>query len=762
MCTSSRFCLALVLNLLSLVCAQQSNTQAVAAAQSKTKTGPASQTARPVQGSLDTSDTAVGLIKLDVLVTDHSGKSISGLEPNDFVLLDNGQPNKVLSFQAFDGASAKPNPPVEVILLIDALQLPSDLILYERTSVETFLRQNGGHLAQPVSILSLVDTGLWQMAAASNDGNALAEQVAHNSKVRLIRPFRRTNVQGRIRLQTDLDDPPPSQDALEALGEIATAERRNSGRKLLLWVGPGWGMGSGAYAEGTGPRSRTFYTIHWYSALLREARLVLYSFSVRETDQHSDLYLGYLHGVESVQKASFMNLYRKVLAVQSGGRVLDSSHDLVSEIESCVSEAGPFYRLSMNPSYTDHPDEYHELHVQVGKPGLTARTNTGYYDQPYYSDQPEPGIRRVTVEQLMQALDAVHGAGDADVARQLSALELTERLSGTRLASMTAATHGQKTRQALTMLADASTFLYPPPADIPADAPPDAIAQLRMIASAADYLKQTISKLPNFFAVRTTVRHEEGAQFARESTRVDYEPLHVAQSFKETVLYRKGYEVADSGATERKMKNAKDPYLITYGTFGPVLGFAHDAIAVPSALTWGRWELGSSGPLAVFRYVVPGEKSVFPIRGCCLPGGDGTNGFEVLSGYHGEIAIDPSSGAILRLEAEADVEGFTPVSRSGIMVAYGPVDIGGKTFICPVRSVSITRMRSVTTLTEWDESFRTYGPYLTALNDISYEDYHMFRGDSHLMPGFNPSPDENSSDPSPAHPPAAVAPRPEP
>jgi hypothetical protein len=70
-------------------------------------------------------------------------------------------------------------------------------------------------------------------------------------------------------------------------------------------------------------------------------------------------------------------------------------------------------------------------------------------------------------------------------------------------------------------------------------------------------------------------------------------------------------------------------------------------------------------------------------------------------------------------------------------------------------------MRSVATLTEWDESFRTYGPYLTMLNDISYQDYHMFRGDSRMMPGFNPTKDENSADPSSARPPAAVPPRPQ-
>jgi hypothetical protein len=56
-------------------------------------------------------------------------------------------------------------------------------------------------------------------------------------------------------------------------------------------------------------------------------------------------------------------------------------------------------------------------------------------------------------------------------------------------------------------LADASTFLYLPPVDIPVDAPPDAKAQLRMISSAPEYLKQAISKLPNFFAIPTTVRY---------------------------------------------------------------------------------------------------------------------------------------------------------------------------------------------------------------------------------------------------------------
>ena len=69
----------------------------------------------------------------------------------------------------------------------------------------------------------------------------------------------------------------------------------------------------------------------------------------------------FLNGVESAQQASLKNLDRKVLAVQSGGRVLGPGNDLVSQIDSCVQEASAFYTLSFDPSRADHPAEYRSL-----------------------------------------------------------------------------------------------------------------------------------------------------------------------------------------------------------------------------------------------------------------------------------------------------------------------------------------------------------------------------------------------------------------
>jgi hypothetical protein len=622
--------------------------------------------------------------------------------------------------------------------------MPFNLAAEERGEVEKFLRQRSGHLAQPTLIFGLSDAGLWHLAQPSGDGNTLAAEIAHDKLV-FINP-RRLLGNGTGEYGSSAPADPAGLSTLKALGYIATSARRKPGRKLLIWVGPGWGIGSGAdweslpeyeslqHRESERAKQVTFDTVYWFSTLLREARISLFSFSVGEhipIPPSSLSYLDSLSGVQSVEQVSLKNLDRRVLAVHSGGRVLGPGNDLVSQVDSCVQEASAFYTLSFDPSRADHPAEYHSLEVQVGAPGLTARTNTGYYDQPYYSDQPNLAVRRVTVTQLEQVLASARGESDAEVARQLSDVELTERLREAKPSSWTANFGGKRARQALAALADASAFLQPPPAEILADATPDAGAQRSMISLAVDYLNKTITKLPNFYATRTTVRYEETPRYVDASTPVDYLPLHAAASSKATVLYSNGKEVVDSRGAKRKKRKAADGYLLTYGVFGPLLGAVTDAIA--SGLTWNRWEKSADHPHAVFVYQIRAEKSRYQVGACCLPDGDGTSPFEETVGYHGEIAIDPLRGAILRLELVADLKSSTPLVRSDIMIEYGPVEIGGKTYICPLRSVSISRGRSVMPLTEWDESFRTYGPYTTMLNDSAFDDYHIFRAESHVL-----------------------------
>jgi hypothetical protein len=75
-----------------------------------------------------------------------------------------------------------------------------------------------------------------------------------------------------------------------------------------------------------------------------------------------------------------------VLAVQSGGLVLNGSNDLpaamANEIAQSAGDARSFYVLTFQAAQAEHANEYHNLQVKIDQPGVTARTRTGYYARP--------------------------------------------------------------------------------------------------------------------------------------------------------------------------------------------------------------------------------------------------------------------------------------------------------------------------------------------------------------------------------------------
>jgi hypothetical protein len=121
---------------------------------------------------------------------------------------------------------------------------------------------------------------------------------------------------------------------------------------------------------------------------MRQARVDLYSISLGSPDKGTYLYESYVKGVKKVTQAQAPNLGLKVLAVQSGGLALAPNNDLTKAIDTCVQDAGTYYSLTFGPPPAGGPNDYHELKVRVDQPGLTARTNTGYYDQPDNTSTP--------------------------------------------------------------------------------------------------------------------------------------------------------------------------------------------------------------------------------------------------------------------------------------------------------------------------------------------------------------------------------------
>ncbi|MGC1297800.1 MAG: VWA domain-containing protein [Alloacidobacterium sp.] len=721
-------------------------------------------------------DTSQGMIKLDVVVTDKSGNPVAGLGQQDFTLLDNGQPAKIVTFQAFDGVATRPNPPVEVILVIDELNMgdtpkhgeaPLEDAKHE---AENFLRQNQGHLDQPVSIYRLTQDGLSASAVPSTDGNALADQIAKGKEPHLIwkTPMVSENLDpiegGRV-TKRKIKIPR----SLIALGSIAIEERRRPGRKLMFWLGPGWKIDA---KENTG----LFDLFTELSTRLREARIdlwmatewPLYDYSGNPVPVSTFVYKDFLEGVKpETIDGNYLVLH--VLATQSGGGVIETHSDLAGLIGKRVEQASTFYSLTFDPPRTDQVDESHSLKVEVRNPDLTAHARNGYFDEPVFYDQTPAGAERLTVEQLQQALKTAHASSDNELARRLSAMQLTERLSSAKLAVLEASLKGKKAaRQALVALADESVFLAPPASEIPSTPPPDAATQRQIISRAVDYVNKTIAGLPNFFATRTTSQYGENdvpvdniirtntlfsgpqdriqASFVTPQTwktAMGDPSLHPDETSEATLHFSNGKEVVEGEAIKGRPLKSGERTLDTVGTFGPILvTVLKGATAAGSDLTWSRWEQGANGPQAVFRYRVPQESPLFFV-------GFGYLESDIMitaskkARFHGEFAVDPTSGAILRVTAQADLEARLPLEQSDVMVEYGPVVMGGTTYICPTRSVSISRQRTIMDIHEWGENFKVYAPYKTILTDMAFGEYHIFHSTSRMLPGFTPAPKDN-------------------
>jgi VWFA-related protein len=315
---------------------------------------------------------ADGNIHLDVVVTPKSGPPVADLQQQDFTLLDNNSPQPITSFAAVTGRQA----PVEVVLVIDAINADVRTIGYERTQIDKFLRSEGGHLAYPVAVAVATDTGVRVAENFTNDGNALSSAMDRD-QIGIRDIGRSAGFYGAAeRLQY----------SLEGLSQLSTSEAPHQGRKILVWISPGWPLLSGPNVElDSKQQTQIFAQLVAISTQLRQGRVTLYNanpLGASESTFRGTYYQEFLKGVSKSSQVNLGNLGLQVLAIQSGGLALEFNNDLAGLLQQCVSDIAPYYELTFAAPATDRPDEYHHLEIKIAKSGLTARTRQGYYAQP--------------------------------------------------------------------------------------------------------------------------------------------------------------------------------------------------------------------------------------------------------------------------------------------------------------------------------------------------------------------------------------------
>jgi VWFA-related protein len=302
----------------------------------------------------------VSPIHVDVVVTGKSGAPVSGLQLEDFTLLDNNVPQTITSFEAVDGRQA----PAEVVLVIDVVNGEWRELDIEHEEVKKFLKADQGHLAYPTTFGVLTETGIQFHLGFSKDGKALSAAL-DQFKFPRHSLGRDTDGGGPLRRLTGFD-------TLKEFEQLLVEESERPGRKLIIWISPHWPvLPDPRHTTDAIQSEQIFKSIIAIAKQLREDRITLYFIDPSGT---ADIEPGLIENTKHTRVPDTVT--------PSGGLALHPGNDMASALRQCVADASAYYQISFHPAVADRRDEYHHLEIRVAKPGMTARSTQGYYSQP--------------------------------------------------------------------------------------------------------------------------------------------------------------------------------------------------------------------------------------------------------------------------------------------------------------------------------------------------------------------------------------------
>jgi VWFA-related protein len=335
-------------------------------------------------------------IVLNAFVADATGKPIPGLAENTFTILDNGKSQPITFF--------RPAQPPHVVLLLDPVNSSRWSYDPQRKAVAKYLTDTKSPLAFPVAIGWLTDAGIDVNPESREPATLLGDLRAAPGQPTSTDPDRPTAQttagigESRTILPADMrvkkiDIGAAGKNSrfvlsVRALTQFALHEETVPGRIVVLWLGPGWPLltGPGFLADTPEMKDSFFHRIADLENDLRDAQVTLNAVASPELLRESGLspayYAPFLTAVTAPDEASAANLALPVLALHSGGQVLDQNKDLASAIAKALDGLNSWYTLAFESTPSSQPDTWRPLQVTVSVPGACVRTTTGYYAQP--------------------------------------------------------------------------------------------------------------------------------------------------------------------------------------------------------------------------------------------------------------------------------------------------------------------------------------------------------------------------------------------
>jgi hypothetical protein len=352
---------------------------------------------------------------------------------------------------------------------------------------------------------------------------------------------------------------------------------------------------------------------------------------------------------------------------------------------------------------------------------------------------PAWSAKNITVAELKDMLTNFHqqSKNDAEVSNALKQVQLSEQLTRSMMNSLVPVVPGQLSTEQIYVLEARSALLAPPASDIPATPEPDEAAKQALISKADAYARKTYSQLPAISLTRTTLRFQDNVETLAANS-----GLHAGATDAPTGLAVNAFQfVRYINATdttiaiehgEEKLPDDKTRWggngMISLMQSEPNLAQVWAEAIDAGVVKWVRWELINGKPAAVFSFAVPKKKTHLAMNVCCFPkieqagtirsssvsglgggnmggsqgGAGGSTGntqssteyspYKSVPPYHGEFFIDPETGTVVRMIVQADFKSTEVVHQLDTRVDYGPVVVGDKTLVLPMKTIVNTEV----------------------------------------------------------------------
>jgi len=330
-------------------------------------------------------------ITMNVQVTDAAGNPVSDLRAEEFNLFDDRQARRIVAFHPIDGAAL--NDATDVVILLDAVNTPSQALDQARSAIFKYLAESRKPLAVPTAF-ALWFNGRLSITPASTDRNAIGRAFVKFTKNIHSNACGSEQPQAQQKIAANKERPVTTaancpaihfKDSVAALDGIAQQQLASGGRTLLIWMGSGWPSLSKADLERLDEKQRDAHNREFMELFhdLRAAQITMYAINPADVKPHDEDAASENTAAKSSADSTPPRIAITEFAERTGGRSIKASVDLVGDLHACVRDAEWYYSLAFNaPPAQNGPGEMHSLEVKVDRPGLQVRTINSYYSEP--------------------------------------------------------------------------------------------------------------------------------------------------------------------------------------------------------------------------------------------------------------------------------------------------------------------------------------------------------------------------------------------